>query len=259
MSARGTGLIAGSPTGDGAGPLRHARPTPSPALEHHAAARGRQHRTTDQRPVGHVGIVAGILDDAGLVCPSPPRDLRQIEDGRSPFGQDDLSPCQGKRRPKAASAPRGSRRWRRRRWSSPGAALLRVFAAHRADPSPARAPRQWGLAPLEDSPEKPPHDAPARGALQLLHQRVGHPRRRSSGPCPRRPGYAHPPETARAVIAPRPGQPVIRLFRQRPSPPPLRRPPPVRRASPRPTPDPTLRRSAPPRASRPSPPPALPP
>ena len=71
---RGTGLIAGSPGGSGR-PGRVTVPTPSPGAKGDAAARrAGAHGGEDQRAVGHVGIVAGILDDAGGrgVC-VPPR------------------------------------------------------------------------------------------------------------------------------------------------------------------------------------------
>ena len=61
---RGTGLMAGSPGGT-ARPGRVTVPTPSPARKHDAAAgRAGAHRRQHERAMGHVGIVARILDDA---------------------------------------------------------------------------------------------------------------------------------------------------------------------------------------------------
>ena len=58
---RGAGLIAGSPTARPR-PGRVTMPTPSPAPEHDAGVRRRgPHPGFDQRAVGHVGVVAGIL------------------------------------------------------------------------------------------------------------------------------------------------------------------------------------------------------
>ena len=64
-SVRGTGLIAGSPGGTGR-PGRVTVPTPSPARKvTPLPGAPRPHRGEDQRAMGHVGIVAGVLDHAG--------------------------------------------------------------------------------------------------------------------------------------------------------------------------------------------------
>src|SRR5216684_815538 len=63
--ARGPGLMAGSPTASGR-PGRVTRPTPGPAWKVMPLP-------ADPRAMRHVGIVAGVLDDAGA-C----RALRQL-------------------------------------------------------------------------------------------------------------------------------------------------------------------------------------
>ena len=71
-SARGTGLMAGSPGGMGR-PGRVTVPTPFAGAKVDAAAgRPAAHRGQDQRAVGDVRIVAGVLDDAGGGASSRP-------------------------------------------------------------------------------------------------------------------------------------------------------------------------------------------
>ena len=63
--ARGAGLIAGSPGASGR-PGRVTVPTPSPARKRMPLSRrGPGQLGDDQRAMRHVGIVPGILDDAG--------------------------------------------------------------------------------------------------------------------------------------------------------------------------------------------------
>jgi hypothetical protein len=66
-------------------------PTPSPALEDDDAAACRQgDDTVIQRSVGDVGVVAGILDDAGRGMPPPSRLPRQRKARLFAPGQGDL-------------------------------------------------------------------------------------------------------------------------------------------------------------------------
>ena len=125
---RGTGLMAGSPGGRGR-PARVTVPTPVAGPERHAGSRragadGRDH----QGAMGHVRIVARILDDAG-----PRAALAGFGDGKG-----EGRPRAARKRDldgvgKIAGAPAADRPpwpppWRRRRWSSRGAAVRRVYS-----------------------------------------------------------------------------------------------------------------------------------
>ena len=87
---RGTGLIAGSPGGMGR-PGRVTRPTPGAARKGDARTGfSPPHRGNHQRPMRDVGIVAGVLDDAGHRFAVAQIPLRQREGDALPAGQRDL-------------------------------------------------------------------------------------------------------------------------------------------------------------------------
>ena len=115
---RGTGLIAGSPGGTGR-PGRVTVPTPSPAWKRIPVpgAPGRQ-RDADQRAMGHVRIVAGILDDADYGGARRQPRLSQGEGGGAAAWQAYGNGIGELAASAALRRPRVWRRWRRRRWSS---------------------------------------------------------------------------------------------------------------------------------------------
>ena len=62
---RGTGLMAGSPGGTGKARPRDRADALARAEDDAASRRAAAHRGEDQRAMGHVGIVAGVLDHPG--------------------------------------------------------------------------------------------------------------------------------------------------------------------------------------------------
>ena len=127
---RGAGLMAGSPGGSGS-PGRVTVPTPGAGAKRDARMPARRARTSrdHQRAMGHVGIVARVLDDPGRARnPEPCSRQASAKDGRSPRGQghlDRIRKFAGQKRRIGRLAPP---RRRRCRWSSPGGAGDRVWS-----------------------------------------------------------------------------------------------------------------------------------
>ena len=121
--ARGAGLIAGSPTASarpGAGDRAHRprrRRNPMPRTR-----RGRRDFGHHQGAVGNIGVVAGILDDAGARAGLAPLGQCQREFGALPPRGRRIDTGSGKfARQQPGEGGAGGRPWRRRRWSSRGA------------------------------------------------------------------------------------------------------------------------------------------
>ena len=131
---RGTGLIAGSPGGTGR-PGERDRADARSGLEPHAGAGGsRPHRRDDLRLVRHVGIVAGVLDDARARPAFAARGARQRERRRLAARQADRHGI-GKR----AGEQRLERRLRCRRRAGAGRPAAAERSSRLAGRPPARA------------------------------------------------------------------------------------------------------------------------
>ena len=114
--------MAGSPGGIGR-PGRVTMPTPFAGAEDDAAARhAPAHGREDQGAVGHVGIVAGVLDHAGGRAVRTHAGDRQREDWDARRGAASPRPDRGTRRSAAPHRPPWRPQWRRCRWSSRGGA-----------------------------------------------------------------------------------------------------------------------------------------
>ena len=129
--ARGAGLIAGSPGAQRqAGPRHRADPFAG-AKADAASRRGPGQLGDDQRAVRHVGIVAGILDDAGAGLAVRLLGERQRKARRLPAGQADRHGIG-----ETAGQQRRERGPRRRRRAGPGRPAApqrrRLIACHAA-------------------------------------------------------------------------------------------------------------------------------
>ena len=108
--------------GHGAHTLARAEGDPAPG-------RPRAHGREDECAMGDVGIVAGVLDDAGAREALAQLLAREREGGPLALGQGDRRPDRGRRRSAAPYRRPWSRRRRRRPWSSPGARCAPFRAA----------------------------------------------------------------------------------------------------------------------------------
>ena len=112
-----------------AGP-RHRADAFAGAKRHAGARRAGAHRRDDQRAVGHVGIVAGVLDHAGRRRAFVPCASKRARSSAARRAAASLRPDREIRRSPAPHKPPSPPRRRRCRWSSPGAMGVVVSMLH---------------------------------------------------------------------------------------------------------------------------------